>query len=341
MRTATLGAVLVILAVGLTGCGTWWDINTHIADHYAEKGIRLAEAGDYDAALEELAKAVRFNERCAAAHETTGDIHRRRGDYDQARDAYEHACESDPYAFRPHYNLAVVYQSLSSAAQRANDAREYLQKAVSVYLRAVTLEPGDFDANLNLGVCYYQLGRYGSAERYTRAASRLRPDSAQAAANLGVVLDSRGKHFEAIRAYKNSIELEFNQPVVLMNIGAIYVRQNRLPLAMRYFQQARDQAPNSAAVHEQLGGCHYHMGDYDAAEQAYRRAISLDPRSDVAHRGLGVVLMSRYVSGERRRELRQEALDAWLRSLDINPEQPKLATLVEKYTPTPTPAPQL
>ncbi|MFP3938198.1 MAG: tetratricopeptide repeat protein [Phycisphaerae bacterium] len=325
--------VLAVLTAAIAGCGTAWDINTHIADHYAEKGARLAETGDYDAALEELTKAVKFNERCAAAHETAGDIHRRRGDYDQARESYEDACESDPYAFRSHYNLGVVYQSLSGAARKVKDAREYLHKAVSVYLRAVTLEPDDFDANLNLGVCYYQLGRYGSAEKYTRAAAKLRPDSAQAAANLGVILDSRGKPFQAIRSYKRSVELEFNQPAVLMNIGAIYVKQSRLPLALRYFEQARDQAPGSAAVHEQLGGCHYHMGNYDAAERAYRKAISLEPRSDVAHRGLGVVLMSRYVSGERRRELREEALDAWMESLEINPEQPKLVALVEKYQP--------
>jgi tetratricopeptide (TPR) repeat protein len=330
----------MILAAGLTGCGTRWDVRTHIADYYADKGARLAETGDYDAALEELAKAIRFHSRCAAAHEATGDIHRRRGDYEQARDAYENACDADPYAFRPHYNLGVVYQALARAAQRVKDVREYVRKAIGVYLRAVTLEPDDFDTNLNLAVCYYQLGKYESAEKYCRQAIRLRPASPQAASNLGVILDSQGQPYAAIRAYKRSIELDPHQPVLLMNLGSIYVREGRLKLALRYFEQARDQAPRNAAAYEHLGGCYYHLREYDTAERAYRKAVSLDPRSHVAHRGLGVVLISRYVTGGRQKELRDRALAAWTRSLEINPEQPKLTALVEKYTPRSVP-PQL
>ena len=83
-------------------------------DHYVRSQL-LAEEGRLDEALAELAKAVRNDPSLSVAHAAMGDIHRGRSSHELARRSYAAACETNPYAFRPHYNLGVTYQMLAEA----------------------------------------------------------------------------------------------------------------------------------------------------------------------------------------------------------------------------------
>ena len=268
-------------------------------------------------------------------HSAIGDIHRRRGNWELARKAYESACEANPYAFRPHYNLGVMYQRLAEASVTLDRMQRLLRKAINVYLRATVLRPDDFDANLNLSACYFQLGKYQLAERYCKIAIGIRPSSPHAYSNLGIIYDSQGRTNDAIRAYLTSLEFDTHQGQVLMNLGSAYMRQGRLKSAMKTFQLAMEEMPNDAAPWEQIGTCHFHAQEYDKAVAAYRRAITLDGDSPGALRGVGVVYMTQYLLNHNA-ELRDKALAAWQASLEIQPNQPDLARLVDKYSPTVT-----
>jgi tetratricopeptide (TPR) repeat protein len=334
MRTTRLATVLVAAAATATGGCQLEEISRQRAINHFVQGQLLADEGKLDAALEELAKAVKADAGLSVAYSAMGDIHRKRGDHQLARRSYESACGANPYAFRPHYNLGVVYQCLAEAAQTIERAQEYLRQAVAVYLRAITLEPDDFDANLNLSACYFSLGKNAMAERYCKAAIALRGDSAQAHSNLGVIYDSQGRLYEAIKAYKDSLELDVHQPKLLMNLGATYLRQSRFNAALKTFQMATQEDPHSDAAWEQLGTCHYHRKEYAEALAAYEKALSLDRSSAAAHRGLGVVYMTQFLlSNGRDGGLRQKALAAWHASLEINPHQEEVVRLVRKYSP--------
>jgi len=332
MRSTIRGIVLTLAAVlPLTGCVE--EIRKQEAfDHYAEGQI-LADQGDYDAALAQLAQAIKADPTLSTAHAAAGDIHRKRGSYELARRSYEKACELNPYAFRPHYNLGVTYQLLAEAAALYPEAEGILKKAVMVYLRALEIEPADFDANLNLGGCYFQLGKYELAEHYCKEAIRLKPDSFEAYSNLGTIYDSQNKLYDAIRAYKASLELNVHQPELLMNVGSTYLRQGRVKAALATYEQAVREAPKRSEPWEQIGVCCFHLEDYDRAVDAYGRALELDGRNADAHRGLGVVYMTQYVRDRSRKELRDKALAAWHSSLEIRPNQNELVALVRKYAP--------
>jgi tetratricopeptide (TPR) repeat protein len=299
------------------------------------RGQLLAESGDNERALAELQRAVAMEPNLSVAHTAIGDIHRRQGDYQQARSSYQKACLSDPYAFRPHYNLGVTYQELSRSAEKYTQAQEFLIYAVQVYLRAAAIEPQDFDTNLNLSACYYELQKISLAEQHCRRAVELRPDSRYAHSNLGTICQKQGRLEEAIRAYKKSLELDTSQTEVVLKLASAYFQQGRVELALDYYAFAADQDPSLSEPWERIGACCYHLGKIERARDAFEKALKRDPRSADAHRGLGVIHMRGYLHDRSRTDLRDRALECWRASLRCRPGQPRLRELLEKYAPEP------
>jgi len=337
MRSRLLSCIVMVLpAVCAAGCVS---SEQRAFDHYV-RGQLLIDQGRLDAALAELAEAVKTDPELSIAYESAGSIHRRRGNLELARRSYESACDTNPYAFRPHYNLGVTYQMLADAARGFERLQQYLRQATRVYLRAITIRPDDFEANLNLSACYFQLGKSDLAEQYCRAAIRINGSSAQAYSNLGIIYDSQNRLYEAISAYKSSLEMDPRQPDALIHLGSTYMRQGRLKDALRNFRRAAAEAPSDPEPWQQIGSCYFHMRDYPKALEAYQKALSLDERNAAAHRGMGVVYMSQFVIDRKRTDLRAKALEHWNTSLEIEPNQKELIRLVQKYSPRFT-SPQL
>ncbi|MEI7837698.1 MAG: tetratricopeptide repeat protein, partial [Planctomycetota bacterium] len=160
--------------------------------------------------------------------------------------------------------------------------------------------------------------------------------------NLGIICDAQGKSSEAIQAFNKSLEFDTNQPRILLSLGACYKRTDqptRLKAALHAFQLALRIDPNFAEAHEQIGLIHFEMGDNVEAMKAFDKAIALDSESSVAHRGKGAVLMLRYIADPTDLAARDKSLACWTRSLEIDPDQPKLAELVEKYQAAPAVSP--
>ncbi|HUT56540.1 MAG TPA: tetratricopeptide repeat protein [Phycisphaerae bacterium] len=330
-RACAVGAALLAATLAC-GAGCESIVEQDALEHYV-RGQVLAEQGNTEAALSELSRAVRVHPGLAVAHTAMGDIHRKRGDFEMARGSYENACKSDPYAFRPHYNLGVTYQMLAQAAKAFERVEQYLRQAVRVYLRAIAIEPDDFEANLNVSACYFQLGQYDMAEYYCLAAIKINSRSPQAHSNLGVIYDSQDRLYDAIREYKASLELEIKQPNLLLNLGSTYMRQSRYKTAISTFEVAAKQDPNLAAAYEQMGACYFQLRYFDKAREAYEKAIALDGGSAAAYRGMGAAMMGQYVLDHNKVDLRDKALAAWYRSLELKPNQRDLIELLDKYRP--------
>ena len=327
MQGWRVGAAL--LAVAAAGCQY---VQPHRAARQRYAAGKLAmERGEYDAALAELARAVERDRTFASAYAAIGDIQRKRGNFVQAARAYEQACENNPYDFRPHYNLGVTYQLLAEAARTAENAAEWISKAVNVYLRAVATKPGDFEALLNLSVCYFQQGRNEQAEQYCRMAIDVDPDNPYAYSNLGIIYDSQNRPYDAIKAYKDSLERDVHQPRLLLNLGATYHRLGWTGDAIHAYKLAAQEDPMLAAAYEQMGACYVARRQWTEAVDAFKKAAQLDESSAVAYRGLGVVFMARYLIDSNDSALRDSALEAWRRSLALDPRQPELQQLIDKY----------
>jgi tetratricopeptide (TPR) repeat protein len=317
--------------------GSFWS-SPDKADHHFNYAKALMQDGDTDAALAELERVIAVDPEHTAAYTAIGDIHRKRGDYELAEQNYKRACETDPYAFRPHYNLGVTYQTMAEISRNIDQVRNYLREAVVTYIRAIAIKPESFDANLNLGACYYQLGQYALAEQATRDALVIQPGSSKANNNLGIIHENLGQYAEAVQAYKASIEANPHQPSILLNLGAIYMRSGHFHSAMSTFRSAARLAPDSAAPWIQIGVCQFRMKNLDDAVKSFQKAIQLEPQNPRAYRGFGVICMYEYVVNHTRTDLRDRALQAWKYSLRLDPGQEDLRQLIQRYGST-RPAP--
>ncbi len=331
---------LVTLAMALTmvgGCKFGQDskeaalrVDDKVLGHYV-RGRLLYADGDLEAALAELAMAIETDPTLATAHATIGDIFRKKQDYSQAVHAYERACEANPYNFRNHYNCGTLHQILAKSAKMLADTQKHLRRAVAVYLRAVALNAEDYDAKLNLGVCYFRLGSLKEAEEYGKAAIKVAPELPFAYTNLGAVYEMQEKYFDAAGMYTASLERKAEQPTVEMNLAHVHVKQGKYNLAIDHYAQAAKLDPLSAEPIERIGYCYFFKQDHNKAIEQYHQALAMEPRFSQARRGLGVIYMTQFLLDKKRLDLRDKALAEWKISLEIDPQQPKLAQLVDKY----------
>jgi len=304
----------------------------HASDYYVEGQLAL-DREDYDAALAELKKAIAADPSLSVAHAAIGDIYRKQGKLEDSATAYEQAVTTDPYAFGPQYNLGVVYQMLSDAANDAKAGAEYVQKAVDTYVKALALQPDDFDTNLNLCACYFQQGKYDEAETYCRTAIKADPKNPFGPFNLAMIYKQMDRPYDAIWAFKDSLELDINQPKLLVELGNVYMKLDRLKDAQKAFELASQQDPESGEASEQMGQVYYYQKRHDDAVKAYEKAVKLNPKSSSAYRGLGIVYMTQFITQPGEPKLREKGLEAWNLSLEYNSNQEDLVKLVRKYTP--------
>ncbi len=86
--------------------------------------------------------------------------------------------------------------------------------------------------------------------------------------------------------------------------------------ALEYFREAQKENPGSAAIYVQSGLSHVALKQWEEARAAFQQAVRADPAHSYAWQLLGNV---RHELGQRR-----EALTAWRRSLELNPDNPPL-----------------
>lgn len=130
---------------------------------YAEAQKRLSK-GDTEGATERLKRAVEISPQYVAAWNYLGTIAYQTKQFPEAEQYFREALRANPDAFEPTVNLGGVLLAL----EQVKDAIVYNEKAVQ-------LRPADALANAQLGIGYYQVGRFDEAERYLRRAKALDP----------------------------------------------------------------------------------------------------------------------------------------------------------------------
>ncbi len=112
-------------------------------------------------------------------------------------------------------------------------------EAAMAYRKALELDPGHVEANLNLGRLAHEEGDIAAAEMSYRRAIAADPRCAVAHYNLGVALQDRGDHEGAIDAYRMAIRVEPDYAEAHYNLARIFEALNRAPEALHHFARYR------------------------------------------------------------------------------------------------------
>lgn len=331
MRTARLagGLMLTVLACALHGCVGSGVANTPnvstggLSDAQSQRiqeANAAKDAGHYDEALSLFQQILAENPTITSAYLGIGEIYIVRQDYQRAEPAYARAARLEPRNFDAQYGHGLALQMLGR-----------LVDAIRAYHRALTIAPDNFKANLNIATTYLQMDEPHSAIAFAEKAVEADPQSGPARVNLGAAYERVGRNADAVLQYEAAIELMEPSPEVMMNLINALARDDRYHEAVNTAEFLVRMAP-TAKAYERLGWGHFKLAQYDESIEAYRKAVELDPNHWPALNGVGVNAINAWLVSKKRDDAAaREAKQALRRSLQANPDQPKVITLLSNY----------
>jgi Flp pilus assembly protein TadD len=172
----------------------------------------LREAGETDAALNQVLGLLAKNSNNAVAFNALGLIYRKQGKGGLAETAFRRAAALDPKAGYVWSNLGLL------ALDDKND-----QEAFAHFSKAIELDPNYVEAILNRAVVYLDCGAYEQALEELKKAVALRASDPDVHVALGVASRGLGKMALAIQHYEKALELQPDYPPALYDLGVLYM----------------------------------------------------------------------------------------------------------------------
>lgn len=289
-------------------------------DSYLIEAEVLRGAGDDDAALDVLAKAVEINPTIFQAQVGMADIYRMRGDNDLAIEKYRKAIEINPKDYDANYFLGLCLQ-----------LTDRLAEAIRSYRRAIAIDPNSPEANLNVATAYLQTDQPMEALPFGKRAAELQPEHGPTHINLAAIYSALGLTENAVKEYRVASELMDLPPDVMVNFADSLRVLKRYPEMINTLE-ALIRVEAGPAAYERLGYAYFKTKAFAESKDAYRKAIAFDGSYYPALNGLAVNLLNDYIqSGHTDREARGEAVGLLRQSIRLEGNQPRIIDLLSRY----------
>src|SRR5579884_3149160 len=204
--------------------------------------------------------------------------------------------------------------------QYFRDGRQAMQKnefarAAEDFRKALALDPGLVEAEVNLGLAYQGLFDYSSAVRCLAKALRQRPDLPGPTLIVGLDYLKLSSPQKAIPYLQRALELDPSNRYAHEALAASYLSQENFPAAADQFRKVAALTPDKDDAWFRLG--HQYL---DLASRLAYRGARLYPQSAWGHRFLGDLFFQR----SRWKDARSE----YEKALISEPRQAGLHTLL-------------
>jgi len=236
-------------------------------------GVVALQTGRPGQGVELIGKALRLNDRNAAAHSDLGAGLRALRRHAEALASYDRAIALQPDYARAYYNRGMVLADMQRHAE-----------ALASYDRAIALRGDHAEAYANRGVVLAALRRHAEALASHDRAIALRPDYARAYYNRGVVLADMQRHAEALASYDRAIALQPDLAEAHANRGVVLAYLRRHAEALESCDRAIALRPQDAEAHLNRAGVLADLQRHAEALASYDRAIALRPDYAEAYR---------------------------------------------------------
>lgn len=241
------------------------------------------EAGDYASAVngydQVLAKqpdqpVVMYNRAVAL---------QRLGKSDEAATAYEAVLAKNPEDER----AALNYGAVLKARGKPGD----LDKAISIYTKALKKKPFDGSLLNNLSVLYREKKQYKDAISALRTLLMRDQKNIDAYKNLALVYYDQKKFKLTQTILENALKMAKEQkrkdPDIYVNLGMVYLSREENGKAMAAFKKALEVDPNHIAANYNIGALALGHRDYGLAAKAYGVVAKARPGDGYVAASLG------------------------------------------------------
>ena len=243
----------------------------------------------FQKAAKEYKHCLELKPHFAEAHCNLGVIHHLQGSLDEALAAYQQAYLHSPGLKLVQEHLAMAY------TDKATQIKEHGETAtaISLYERALALNPRYVRAIYNLGVAHAESGQHEKAIFMYNMAVALEPTCAEAHNNLAVIMREAGNLDAAVKACQAALQIRPSFPQCLNNLATLYTAQGRAFEALHLLQAALMAWPGYAEAHNNLGVLQRDMGSIPEALASYKNCLKLD--SDNRNAGQNRLLALNYI----------------------------------------------
>jgi tetratricopeptide (TPR) repeat protein len=183
------------------------------------------------------------------------------------------------------------------------DKVENLQNAITVFERALALDPNYALAYTGLGQTYWLKYQESNETRWVQPAREaceraLALDRKLAPAHvcLGTLASGTGQYESAVAEFQRALEAEPTSDDAYRGLGFAYEHLGKLAEAERTHRQAIDLRPQYWGGYSWLGGFYFRQARYSEAAEMFKQVVALVPDSFRAYYNLGgtYIHMGRY-----------------------------------------------
>jgi Flp pilus assembly protein TadD len=114
------------------------------------------------------------------------------------------------------------------------------------------------------------------------------PGNAEAQSNLGVALGHIGRITEAVMHYREAIRINPGDALTQTNLGNALSKTGEFPEAIQHFEAALRVSPNRADTHIDWGAALLKLGAVDEAIGHFREALRISPHHPEALANLAI-----------------------------------------------------
>lgn len=179
----------------------------------------------------------------------------------------------------------------------SNDNRNL--EAVTMYEKAASLFPGNYEPYFMLGNSYQKLGMFPEAFIAYEKASKLNPYDPLISNNLGTIFYRNRQYDKAAAKFEKAVKINPRYFGARYNLYLLYTQTGKSEEAQRQLAYIMEFKP------EFMGNILMKQRNYAAAILAYKKAAEIEPNSEQVHMNLGMAYQESRLNDEATAEFRE------------------------------------
>lgn len=270
-------------------------------------GLIYGEMKEFPKAVEQMKLVLTLRPNELRVRDHLAYLYEEMQDYEKAIAEYGAIIQSDARFSDAHLHLGYLLYRLKRT-----------EEALPHFRQVIALNPKLPDAYLMLGLTLLQALRHEEAVAVFREGLQQNPDSADFHFNLGTAYDKLGRFDELVSEMQEAIRLDPKHADALNYLGYTFAeRDMRLDEAVGLIQRALAVKPQNGYYLDSLAWAYFKMGRPQEALEEMKRAVTVVPDDPIFFEHLGEIYLTN--------NLLPDAREAWLRSLELDPTNRKLA----------------
>ncbi|MBN1995120.1 MAG: tetratricopeptide repeat protein [Anaerolineae bacterium] len=230
---------------------------------YNKRGLAHVSTRNYEQAIVDYSKAIRFDPQYAEAYVNRSTAHLLMGNYGQAVLDCNQAQTLAPDFVAAYTNRGIAYTGL----------RDY-DRALADYEQSLVLSPRNVYAFFNRGNTYLWMSQYQEAVANYSQAIALDPDFVAAYVNRGVAHSELKNNDLALADFTQAIDLNPDYVYAYYNRANVYRELQEHKKAIADYGKVVDLNPEHRYAYENRGDSYAAIGDEELAAEDYTRIIT-------------------------------------------------------------------